>query len=181
MKTEIRDQRSETPTPAEQTLRLIARLSAPQGLEERVQAGLRAAARTYSPKACVLRWLAAFELNYEWLRSPLLRAVAAAAIAAVVIVGGWSVSARFHPAQSVSVQPRGASQGGFSSAGAKRTPQTLNGPILEVPTLAHPTAAAPVESKPAANPHTKTSARHGKPSPAKNSIAPTSAEAPSTR
>ena len=57
MKTEIRDQRSEIRSSGsdefEETLRLIARLSAPEGLEERVQVGLRAASRTTSSRWAV--------------------------------------------------------------------------------------------------------------------------------
>src|ERR1035438_3099226 len=119
MKTEIRDQRSEIRTSGlgefEETLRLIARLSAPEGLEERVQAGLRAAALTELPKARILRWPVALRLDNDWMR-----AAAAAAIVAVVVGGGWGISSRFQPAQSsraIAVPLRGAGQGGFSSAG----------------------------------------------------------------
>jgi hypothetical protein len=52
----------------EDTLRLIAHLSAPEGLEERVQAGLRAAPRAASGKARVLRWPMTPRLENAWMR-----------------------------------------------------------------------------------------------------------------
>jgi hypothetical protein len=143
------------------TLRIVARLSPPEGLEERVQAGLRAV----SPKARILRWPEAM-----WMQN-LARAAAAAAIVAVVVGGGWGISSRFQPAQSSSavvVPPHVSSQGGFSSAGAMRTPQTLNGPMV-----AHPAAVVTQPAKPDAKHATKSSARHGKSVPATNPVAPT--------
>ena len=175
MKTEIRDQRSEVRSSgsgaAEETLRLIARLSAPAGLEERVQAGLRAAAWTELPKARFLRWPVAFSMDNNWTR-----AVAAAAIVAVVVGGGWGISSRFQPAQpsnAVAVPLRGAGQAGFSSAGAMRTPQTLNGPVVAAPAAARPVTTPQAQTKAAANAHAKTHARQAKPVPVKNPIAPT--------
>jgi len=172
MKTEIRDQKSEIRTSGsgefENTLRLIARLSAPEGLEERVQAGLRTAAKTASGRARILRWPVALRLENAWMQN-LARTAAAAAIAIVVIGGGWGISSRFqpaHPSSAIAIPQRGAGQtgqGGFSSAGAMRTPQTLNGPIVEHPAVAHPATVAPQTAKPAA----KTLARHGKPASAK--------------
>jgi hypothetical protein len=140
---------------AEETLRLIARLSAPEGLEERVQAGLRAATSTASLRARILRWPEALRVENAWMQN-LARAAAAAAIVAVVVGGGWGISSRVQPNQpssAIAVPPHGNSQGGFSSAGAMRTPQTLNGPVV-----AHPATAAPETNKPAI----KKPIRHGK-------------------
>ena len=157
---------------AEETLRLIARISAPEGLEERVQAGLRAASvarNSAAGKARILRWPVALRLENAWLQN-LARAAAAAAIVAMVVGVGWGISSRFQPAKpssAIAVPPHGAGQsgqGGFSSAGAMRTPQTLNGPVV-----AHSAAVAPQTAKPAA----KTPARHGKPTAAKKPISPT--------
>ena len=146
---------NESTTPAEETLRLLARLSPPTGLEERLQAALRLAVNAVpvnaSPQARILRWPAALQLSNLW-QSSLMRAAAAAAIVAVVL-GGWLVSARFQPAQpatAVTAPPRAFGQSGFSSAGAMRTPQTLNGPVV-----AHP----------ARKPHHRI-----KPAPAKNPL-----------
>jgi hypothetical protein len=128
----------------EETLRLVARLAAPEGLEERVQAGLRVAPR----KARILAWPSVLRIESAWMRS-----AAAAAIVAVVVGGGWVVSSRVHPAQpaqAITIPQHGVSQGGFSSAGAMRTPQTLNGPVVTQP--------AETDAKPA----TKATIGHGK-------------------
>jgi hypothetical protein len=161
-RSEISDQRSKTPVSAEETLRLLARLPAPEGIEERVQAGLRAAATTAATKARILRWPAALQFSNLW-QSSLVRVGAAAAIVAVVVGGGWVVSSRFQPAQSSSaimVPPHASAQGGFSSAGAMRTPQTLNGPVVEAPASVRPAAQH------ASKPH-----HRGKPAAAKNPLA----------
>jgi hypothetical protein len=153
MKTGNRDQGSGI-SQAEETLRLLARLPAPEGLEERVQAHLAAAAKTVSPKARLLRWPAVPQGQ-----SSLARLAAAAAIAAVVVGGGWVVCSRFQPAQpaqAVTAPPHGAAQqGGFSRAGAMRTPQTLNGPVVAAPAVAHP-ANATQTTQSVAQPEPKT-------------------------
>lgn len=178
MKTEIRDQGSGIRTSGnyEETLRLIARLSAPEGLEERVQAGLRAASvarNSAAGKARILRWPVALRLENAWLQN-LARAAAAAAIAAVVVGGGWSVISRVQPAQparAIATPPRVSSQGSFSSAGAMRTPQTLNGPIVEPPAVAQPPIATPSATKAAGKGVAQTPVRRGKSATAHKSIA----------
>lgn len=120
----------------EATLRLIASLPAPEGLAERMQAGLRAATGASGSRARVLAWPEALRSRNGWLQSSLARSAAAAAIAAVVAGGGWGVYSRVQPKQSnraIIVSPRVAVPGGFSSAGAMRTPQTLNGPVAVRP------------------------------------------------
>lgn len=109
---------------AEVTLRLIARLPAPDGLEERVHAGLRAAPR----RARVLAWPAS--MTGEWMR-----AAAAAAIVCVVAGGGWGIYLRVQPGQIVPGMggPRLAVPGGFTEGGAVRRPQTLVGPMVTAP------------------------------------------------
>ena len=175
MNTENRDQKTEIRTSGsgsyEETLRLIARLSAPDGLEERVQAGLRAATSTASGKARILRWPVALRLENAWMQN-LARAAAAAAIVAVVVGGGWGISSRvssrfqpIQPSSAVAVPPHNGGQGGFSSAGAMRTPQTLNGPVV-----AHPATAAPETNKPAGKMRVR---RHGKLTAAKKVVAQT--------
>jgi len=124
------------PGAAEETLRLIAHLPAPQGLEDRVHTGLLSRPRT----GRVLAWPVAPRLESGWMRS-----AAAAAIVFVVAGGGWGVYSRVQqplPARVIAVPPHVAAPGGFSSAGAMRTPQTLNGPLL-----AHPVAAQPAQAK----------------------------------
>jgi hypothetical protein len=149
----------------EETLRMIARLSAPEGLEERVQAGLRTEASSGSAR--ILRWPAALRLENAWMQN-LARTAAAAAIVAVVVGGGWGISSRFQPIQpssAIAVPPHSTGQngqGGFSSAGAMRTPQTLNGPVVT-----HPATVAPQTDKPAV----KTPVRQGKTAAAKKAVA----------
>lgn len=122
---------------AEETLRIIASLPAPEGLEDRVIEGMSRAPRM----ASVLPWPS--EPRRGWVHSAMARGAAAAAIVFVVGGGGWGVYSRVHPAQTPKViaLPRVAAPGGFSSAGAMRTPQTLNGP-----TLAHPVAPTPAHA-----------------------------------
>jgi hypothetical protein len=114
----------------ENTLRLVAGLPAPEGLEDRIQQALREAPRS----ARILSW----PLSREgWAHSAFARGAAAAAIVFVVGGGGWGVYSRVHPPQAPKViaMPRIAAPGGFSSAGAMRTPQTLNRPVLAHPVV----------------------------------------------
>jgi hypothetical protein len=78
------------------------------------------------------------------------------------------------PAQSakaIAIPPRVSLQSSFSSAGAMRTPQTLNGPIVEPPAIAHPAAAAPSEAKAGGKAVVQTPVRHGKSAAVHKSIA----------
>lgn len=104
------------------TLRLIASVPAPEGLADRVHARLRSAPRA----ARILHWPANFITDSSWMRS-----AAAAAIAFVVVGGGWGVYSRVQPNKVIAMPPHVAAPGGFSNAGAMRTPQTVNGPVLE--------------------------------------------------
>jgi hypothetical protein len=114
---------------AEATLRLIAKLPAPDGLEERVHAKLIAAPQ----RGRVLSWPGVSIPAGGWLR-----AAAAAAIVCVVAGGGWGVYSRVQPGLSaqgtagthITTQGagQGTGQGQFSTGDAVRRPQTLNGP-----------------------------------------------------
>jgi hypothetical protein len=121
------------------TLRLIASLPAPEGLEDRIMTTLHAAPRT----ARILRWPTRSSSGWT-------RAAAAAAIVLVVSGVGWGIGSRIQPPQPAAargvVAPLrpAAAAGGFSSAGAMRTPQTLNGPVL-----VHPVVVQVVPVKPA--------------------------------
>jgi len=135
---------------AEATLRLIAQLAAPDGLEDRVHAKLIAAPQ----RGRVLAWPGAVIPAGGWLR-----AAAAAAIVCVIAGGGWGVYSRVQPGQSA--QPvagthmaspgtgQSAGQGQFSTGDAVRRPQTLNGPAAPAAvTTATPKHKTPM--KPAA-------------------------------
>ncbi len=113
----------------EDTLRLIARLPAPEGLEERVKGRLHA--DQFRPRAARVLDFPALRPGSNWMRS-----AAAAAIVFVVVGGGWGVYSRAPRPQTakVIVMPaRVAVSGGFSNAGAMRTPNTLNGPTVVLP------------------------------------------------
>jgi hypothetical protein len=133
----------EGPSSAEATLRLIARLPAPQGLEERVKAGLRNAPR----RGHVLAWPGAFSPAAGWQR-----AAAAAAIVFVVGGGGWGIYSLVQPGQPAHgiAGPRVAGPGQFSTGDAMRRPQTLVGPTLTNPAVKHPAPAAGPRTKAAA-------------------------------
>jgi len=154
----------------EATLRMIAKLSAPEGLEERVQAGLRATPA--SSNGQIIAWPTAPRSGGSWLHNSLMRAAAAAAIVAVIIGGSWGVYSRVQSSQAARVTTpltHVSRQGGFSSAGAMRTPQTLNGPMVEHPAVTPPATVTALPEKPANKPAVKTplnpakSAAAGKP------------------
>jgi hypothetical protein len=132
----------------EETLRLIARLPAPEDLEVRVHAGLRAAPERgphrrmlvagVSSRGRVLAWPKSLDLQSGWMRT-----AAAAAIVFVVAGGGWGVYMHVQqhlPAKVIAMPARMPAAGGFSSAGAMRTPDTLPGP-----TVPHPVKTQPAE------------------------------------
>jgi hypothetical protein len=114
-------------TDVDATLRLVARLPAPEGLEDRVLARLKTAPRT----GRILHWPAMMQPGGGWMRG-----AAAAAIVFVVAGGGWGIYTHVQPTQPARVivmPPRAGAAGGFSNAGAMRTPQTLNGPVVVQP------------------------------------------------
>jgi hypothetical protein len=110
----------------EETLRLIAGLPAPEGIEARVHAALRSAPR----RGRVLAWPQVLRTEAAWVR-----AAAAAAIVMVVAGGGWGVYTSIQPslaAKQPVVPARVGGAGGFSNADAKRSPQTLQLPVVSV-------------------------------------------------
>jgi len=116
------------------TLRVIAELPAPEGLEDRVKAALRKAPAGHVAK--MLEWPAR-----SWTQSAWVRGAAAAAIVAVVAGGSWGVYARVQPRQTPLVIPHVGGSGGFASANAVRTPKTLDAPTV-TPSLHHDHALA---------------------------------------
>ena len=113
------------------TLRAVASVPAPEGLEDRVHESLKKAPRT----AHILEWPARFVTDNAWVRS-----AAAAAIAFVVVGGGWGVYSSVQTAKVIEM-PSQVSSPGFSNAGAKE--KTLNGPVIH-----HPGAKPVVEMTP---------------------------------
>jgi hypothetical protein len=169
----------------DETLRLISSIPTPEGLEDRIQDRIQTAVRAErqsgtaaaSPKGRLLHWPKPLSLQ-----SAPLRVAAAAAIVGVVVGGGWTICSRpqpAQPAQAVTQPARPATQSGFSNAGAMRTPQTINGPVVTQPEAAQqqngeaqPKTAAPNadETKPPIAhkrvQHTSSAAGKHKPKPA---------------
>lgn len=117
---------------ADKTLRLIASLPGPEGLEDRVKIALHGTSR----RGRVLRWPAGSRLGGGgWIHGTVARCAAAAAIVFVVAGGGWGVYSRVQPtpAPRAIAMPHVTAPGGFSNAGAMRTPQTLSGTVLSHP------------------------------------------------
>jgi hypothetical protein len=117
---------------AEKTLRQIATLPAPEGIEERVKAGLRTSPRT----AQLVRWPSAESSRNSWIQNQAMRAAAAAAIVMVIAGGGWAIYSHIQLAPepaAVTTPPHLDGHGGLSAAGTKRVPQTLEGPIVTIP------------------------------------------------
>lgn len=111
---------------ADATLRRIASLPAPVGLEDRVKTALREPLSGHAPK--LLEWPAR-----SWAQSAWVRAAAAAAIVLVVAGGSWGVYSRVQPQRVPLAMPHIGGAGGFSSANAVRTPKTLDVPTVKQP------------------------------------------------
>src|SRR5579872_3455132 len=109
---------------ADATLRLVARLAAPDGLEDRVKAGLR---RRPSERG-IGAW--SFTARNGWMQSSWLRGAAAAAIVALVAGGSWEVYSHVQLRKAQIAIPHVGRAGGFSSANAMRTPKTLDVPMV---------------------------------------------------
>lgn len=142
-----RDSAPSKRTSAEETLRetlqLLAQLPVPEGLEARVQARVNAGLRSAPQKASLLSWPQRFTVNGNWMHGAAMRAAAAAAIVCIVLGGGWGILSHVRiaqPANAIAQPPRPSAAGGFSSAGAMRTPQTLKGPVVA------PSSSAPQQS-----------------------------------
>lgn len=120
---------------AEATLRLLASLPAPEGLEARV----RSALKTKSSVGKVIAWPVPVSPARGWLRG-----AAAAAIVGVIAGGSWGVYSRVQPgtAPHLVEVPRAVGSGGFSNAGAMRTPQTLVAPATSQSTTVQQSAPA---------------------------------------
>ncbi|HEV2215413.1 MAG TPA: hypothetical protein VGR64_09000, partial [Terracidiphilus sp.] len=126
------DDRNAATIDAERSLRLIASLPAPAGIEERVKAGLRDG----RSQSGVIGWPVSSPTRLGWAQVSYMRAAAAAAIVFVVAGGGWGVYRHFGPAPAptaAGVQQRIEGGSGLSAAGAMRTPKTVEGPKVAGP------------------------------------------------
>ncbi len=151
---------------AEATLRLIAALPSPEGLENRVIAGIRSAPRS----GRIFSWPGVLNPAESWLRT-----AAAAAIVFVIVGGGWGVYSRVQPNSSAAAPP--VTGAGFSSAGAVRVPQTLPAPVVvQLPQIqaTQPHAAEPANKahgKVASGTHRDSKHAAGNKTPAQTSVA----------
>jgi hypothetical protein len=157
------------PGSAEETLRIVAGIPAPAGLEDRVRAALHHARIEDSQRqpngsgvdrrGRVLAWPSALKPQTGWMRT-----AAAAAIVFVVAGGGWGVYTRVEqnrPARILLMPPRIGAPGGFSGAGAVRTPETLTRPIVSPAAQPAARAAATAQGKSAKNAAQKTAGKSG--------------------
>jgi len=150
----------------EESLRVIARLPAPEGLEERVIAGVRAGGARRGAR--ILHFPAALRPGRSWMRG-----AAAAAIVFVVAGGGWGIYSRVQKPQAakvISMPVRVAAPGGFSNAGAMRTPNTLNGPVVM-----HPATPKTAQAGAAAQTGKKASRKAALTGPGKTAVQPVAA------
>ena len=125
----------------EDTLRLLAGLPAPEGLESRVHASLRNAPR----QARVLAWPLVLRADAAWVR-----ATAAAAIVMVVAGGGWGIYSKVQPLQQgklPAVPARVSAPSGFSGAGMVSTPKTIEGPVVTAPPKTTPAKSVQKKSR----------------------------------
>jgi hypothetical protein len=143
MNSQDRNRQDEALSPAEQTLRMLAHMPAPEGLSARVQASLRTA-----PQRERLSLGGVFGLS-GWMRSSALRTAAAMGIVCVVAGGGWQIYSHVQTspgmqgvALPVHVNSGDSSQGGFSTSGAIAKPDPLKAPVITHQTPNPPQASS---------------------------------------
>jgi len=144
----------------DEALKALTCQQAPEGLEDRIEARLRqalAAERTHTSllQRLQLKFAELSEgLQANWMQSNALRGSMAVLLAALVIGSGYQIANRSNTAQSPALAPTAPqSNGGFNSAGAVRTPHTIDGPLLPTETpaanAAQPQVASAAKAKPA--------------------------------
>jgi len=109
--------RARTAGSAEETLRIVAGLPAPEGLEDRVHS------RLWTGPRPVLNSSLSFNTRNGF--GGAMRFAAAAAIVCVVFGGGWGVYSRVQPgpdAHMIGMPAAGGPARGFSTAGSAHTP-----------------------------------------------------------
>jgi len=143
---------------AEDTLRMVAALSPPEELTDRIHARLQAELRAPARRGFWAYWQPAQRFQFA----------AAAGLAATVAISTWTVYHRQLPpgtgSRTVHPAARMRPNAGFGTAGVVRVPPTLN--PIKMPPAPHrkpgaghaavkpaPKAAVPVASAPAAAPN----------------------------
>jgi hypothetical protein len=120
----------------ERTLRLVAGLDAPLGLAERVKARV-APAQAAPARGRLLAWPQSRAGRAQWLRGAIAAGLLAAVAAGGAVAYRWVAPASM--AHTAPATARPAVQQKFSTAGAMRTPLTLQGPAA--PLATHPRTA----------------------------------------
>lgn len=123
----------------DKTLHLLAQTPVPEGFKDRLHVALRKAAAEEPQRGRLLAWpklgaAEAWSAQPQGLGVRWMRLAAAVLIAAAVFASGWGV-AWHQQASNAAAAPkaplvRPLPAGGFSSAGAMRTPQTLQAPVV---------------------------------------------------
>ena len=121
-----RDSRNSSAT-GEDTLRLLAGLPAPAGLDERLKAGLRQSPQT----GRILIWRGPLRPVGGWMHASAFRGAAAAAIVCAVAGGGWQMYSHLQMPPTAKGIAAPSAGSGFSTAGGLRRPETLEGPVLK--------------------------------------------------
>lgn len=150
-----RDSRDSSGT-GEDTLRLLAGLPAPAGLDDRLKAGLRQSPQT----GRILMWRGPLRPVGGWMHASAFRGAAAAAIVCAVAGGGWQMYSHLQMPPTAKVVATPSTGNGFSTAGGVRRPETLEGPVLKHPSQVNVVEKVPERGKTA--PATK---KPRKPSP----------------
>jgi hypothetical protein len=142
----LRNETADSAEEALKTLRLIARVPAPDGLVDRVQARLQSAILTAPRSRQVLAWPPALTQG-GWGYGSAIRGAAAAAIVCVVAGGGWRIYSHVQPAPSARVvvmpAPAAGSGRGFSIGGSVHTPDPQLGPVLTHQVVPEPSELRP--------------------------------------
>jgi len=135
---------------AEDTLRSVTRIAAPEGIEDRIHRRLAVARREPESRGIWSLWSPVRKLQFA----------GAAAVAIALGISIWSVS---HPVQQVAPQavapapqvvtPKAAPAEGFRTAGAERRPSTL------APIKVQPAAKKKPSASHAAKPATRPAAQ----------------------
>jgi hypothetical protein len=137
-------------TDVDATLRLVATLPPPAGLEDRVHLRVQANLRNTPHPARILHWPSAAGSTGAWMRSRMrsaaMRSAAAAAIVFVVAGGGWGIYTRVQPNKVIAMPSRGSAPGGFSGANAVRPAPPFN-PPKAIPPAVTPQSKAPAQPK----------------------------------
>jgi hypothetical protein len=134
------DTHHESGSEAEETLRLLARLPAPEGLNDRIHSRLEMTTRPARRSFLASIWSL-------WMPAQRLQFAGAALLVLAVAGSTWSVYHTSNRAGNVTPVPPAGPSTSFGSAGAERVPQTLK-PIKVPPPPTKKTGPTHTTQKP---------------------------------